>query len=41
MNHGESGSGSTEKGALAMAPECYALGEIAKEEFDQIKKDLG
>ena len=40
VNHGESGSGSTEEGALAMASECYALGEITKEEFDQIKKDL-
>ena len=31
---------SKHKGAMAIARERYARGEINKEEFDQIKKDL-
>jgi putative membrane protein len=31
---------SKHNGALAIARERYARGEVSKEEFDQIKKDL-
>ena len=39
--HYSPGSGSTEKrDAMAIAKERYARGDISKEQFDQIKRDL-
>jgi len=39
--HGESSSGTTNKGdALDIAKQRYARGEITRDEFEQIKKDL-
>jgi len=40
LRHGESGPADKGDGAMAIARERYARGEISKEEFDQIKKDL-
>jgi putative membrane protein len=37
---GESSSESTQQTPLDIAGERYSLGEISKEEFDKIKKDL-
>ncbi len=38
--HGRSGSVDKGNGAMAIARERYARGEINKEQFDQLKKDL-
>ena len=38
--HGRSGSVDRGNGAMAIAKERYARGEINKEQFDQLKKDL-
>jgi hypothetical protein len=40
VNKGDSGSAGRGDSALAIAKERYARGEISKEEFDQIKRDL-
>jgi putative membrane protein len=40
LRHGRSGSADKGNGAMATVRERYARGEINKEEFDQIKKDL-
>jgi putative membrane protein len=40
LRHGKSGRADKGNGAMAIARERYARGEISKEEFDQIKKDL-
>jgi len=40
FRHGRSGRADRGNGAMAIARERYARGEIDKETFDQIKKDL-
>jgi putative membrane protein len=40
VRYGRSRSGGRGNGALAIARERYARGEISKEEFQQIKKDF-
>jgi len=40
MKIGKGGSDTSKKDALDIARERYAKGEISKEEFEQIKKDL-
>ena len=40
FRHGRSGRADRGNGAMAIARERYARGEINKEAFDQIKKDL-
>lgn len=40
VRHSRSGSAGRGNGALAIARERYARGEVSKEEFDRIKKDL-
>ena len=40
LRHGRSGRADKGNGAMSIARERYARGEISKEEFDQIKKDL-